>query len=79
MARSDVSLSERRATIAKLGCNVLPIVDRNYFHSIDFREPGGVLIEIGTDSPGFAVDESADHLGETLMLPPTSNDIGRNW
>lgn len=44
--------------------------DRNYFRSIYFREPGGVLFEIATDGPGFAVDEDPDHLGESLMLPP---------
>lgn len=44
--------------------------DRNYFRSIYFREPGGVLFEIATDGPGFAVDEDPAHLGESLMLPP---------
>ena len=43
--------------------------DRNYFRSIYFREPGGVLFEIATDAPGFAVDEDPAHLGESLMLP----------
>jgi len=47
-----------------------PIVDRVYFHSIYFREPGGVLFEIATDLPGFAIDEPVEHLGERLMLPP---------
>jgi glyoxalase family protein len=49
---------------------VTPVVDRVYFHSIYFREPGGILFEIATDPPGFAVDEAVDHLGERLMLPP---------
>ena len=44
-------------------------MDRTYFHSIYYREPGGVLFEIATDPPGFAVDESPEHLGERLMLP----------
>jgi glyoxalase family protein len=44
-------------------------MDRKYFHSIYFREPGGVLFEIATDGPGMAVDESAEHLGEGLALP----------
>lgn len=44
--------------------------DRNYFRSVYFREPGGVLFEIATDAPGFAVDEPADRLGEGLKLPP---------
>jgi glyoxalase family protein len=46
------------------------IIDRFYFHSIYFREPGGVLFEIATDEPGFAVDEDPEHLGEMLALPP---------
>jgi glyoxalase family protein len=49
---------------------VTPVIDRLYFHSIYFREPGGVLFEIATDPPGFAIDEAVDHLGERLMLPP---------
>ena len=44
--------------------------DRNYFRSVYFREPGGVLFEIATDPPGFAVDEPADSLGRALKLPP---------
>jgi len=44
--------------------------DRNYFRSIYFREPGGILFEIATDAPGFAVDEDPAHLGESLKLPP---------
>jgi glyoxalase family protein len=51
------------------GLNVSPIMDRAYFLSIYFREPGGILFEIATDPPGFAIDEPADHLGERLMLP----------
>jgi glyoxalase family protein len=46
------------------------VLDRNYFRSIYFREPGGVLFEIATDPPGFAVDEDLEHLGEDLKLPP---------
>ena len=46
-----------------------PIIDRTYFHSIYYREPGRVLFEIATDPPGFAVDEPPGHLGEHLMLP----------
>jgi glyoxalase family protein len=49
---------------------VTPIIDRVYFLSIYFREPGGVLFEIATDPPGFAIDEPVEHLGERLMLPP---------
>jgi glyoxalase family protein len=49
---------------------VTPQIDRFYFQSIYFREPGGVLFEIATDGPGFATDEDAQHLGERLSLPP---------
>ena len=45
------------------------VVDRNYFHSIYFREPGGILFEIATDQPGFMIDESFENLGTTLKLP----------
>ena len=47
-----------------------PLIDRFYFSSIYFREPGGVLFEIATDGPGFATDEPIEHLGERLALPP---------
>ncbi|WP_026190593.1 ring-cleaving dioxygenase [Methylobacterium sp. WSM2598] len=58
----------RRLTEAH-GVQVTEQRDRNYFRSVYFREPGGVLFEIATDSPGFAVDEAAAHLGEALKLP----------
>ena len=45
-------------------------MDRSYFHSIYFREPGGVLFEIATDPPGFATDETVETLGSRLRLPP---------
>jgi glyoxalase family protein len=48
---------------------VTPVIDRKYFHSIYFREPGGVLFEIATDPPGFAVDEPVETLGSHLVLP----------
>jgi glyoxalase family protein len=66
----DAQQREWLAEIGRLGYNVSPIMDRVYFHSIYFREPGGILFEIATDSPGFMVDESADKLGSTLALPP---------
>ena len=56
--------------IAAAGLNVTPVIDRFYFKSIYFREPGGVLFEIATDGPGFATDEDPAHLGERLALPP---------
>jgi glyoxalase family protein len=52
------------------GLHVTPVIDRFYFKSLYFREPGGVLFEIATDGPGFATDEDAAHLGERLSLPP---------
>src|SRR5579863_8814542 len=52
------------------GLNATPVIDRFYFRSIYFREPGGVLFEIATEGPGFATDESEEHLGESLALPP---------
>ena len=58
-----------REKIARLGYDVTPIIDRTYFHSVYFREPGGVLFEIATDPPGFAVDEPPDQLGRRLVLP----------
>lgn len=59
-----------RERIAAAGLNVTPVIDRFYFKSIYFRTPGGALFEIATDGPGFATDEDAEHLGETLALPP---------
>jgi len=51
------------------GYQVTDVIDRNYFHSIYFREPGGVLFEIATDGPGFMIDEAREELGKTLKLP----------
>ena len=61
---------ELREKVAALDYNVTPVLDRNYFRSIYFREPGGVLFEIATDPPGFAADEDPEHLGASLKLPP---------
>lgn len=59
-----------RTTVAGLGYNVTPVLDRSYFQSIYFREPAGVLFEIATDLPGFSVDEPAERLAGRLTLPP---------
>ena len=59
-----------RERLAQVGARPTPIIDRQYFLSIYFREPRGVLFELATPSPGFAIDESPDHLGEALRLPP---------
>lgn len=69
-AKDDAEQRAWREEIASLGFNVSPIMDRTYFHSIYFREPGGVLFEIATDPPGFALDESPEELGNNLRLPP---------
>jgi glyoxalase family protein len=49
--------------------HVTPVIDRDYFLSIYFRQPHGILFEIATTSPGFAVDEDPRHLGEEMRLP----------
>jgi len=59
-----------RERVANSGAHPTPVIDRFYFRSIYFREPSGVLFEIATIGPGFAVDEDAEHLGEHLSLPP---------
>jgi glyoxalase family protein len=59
-----------REQIVGLRLDVTPVIDRFYFHSIYFREPGGILFEIATEGPGFTVDEPAKDLGQTLKLPP---------
>jgi catechol 2,3-dioxygenase-like lactoylglutathione lyase family enzyme len=59
-----------REVLVREGFSVTPVIDRYYFKSIYFREPGGVLFEIATDGPGFTVDEAPDALGSTLSLPP---------
>jgi len=69
-ADDDEQLKMREQLVAR-GLNVTPVIDRQYFHSIYFREPNGILFEIATDGPGFLIDEPADALGETLKLPPT--------
>jgi len=58
-----------REKLVKARLNVTPVIDRKYFHSIYFREPGRVLFEIATDPPGFTVDEPLEKLGSTLTLP----------
>jgi len=69
--RTDDDASQRQwlKKITQLGLHASPVMDRKYFHSIYFREPGGVLFEIATDGPGMAVDEAEEHLGEALVLP----------
>jgi glyoxalase family protein len=59
-----------RAQVLEAGGWPTEVIDRFWFRSVYFKEPGGVLLELATDGPGFAVDEDAAHLGETLVLPP---------
>ena len=59
-----------RARLTDRGVRVSPVKDRSYFHSIYFREPGGVLFEIATQGPGFTIDEPPAELGSRLCLPP---------
>ena len=59
-----------RAEVAGAGAHPTEVIDRFWFRSVYFREPGGVLFEIATDGPGFAVDEPTESLGERLVLPP---------
>ena len=63
-----------REVLLAAGRTVTPVIDRKYFHSIYFREPGGVLFEIATDRPGFTVDEPEEALGSALQLPPQYED-----
>ena len=69
-ARDDAEQLVWRERLVDLGYNVTPVIDRTYFHSIYFREPGGVLFEIATDPPGFTLDESLEELGNQLRLSP---------
>jgi glyoxalase family protein len=59
-----------RARVESGGGHPTPVIDRFWFKSVYFKEPGGVLFELATDGPGFAVDEDPAHLGESLVLPP---------
>ena len=62
-------LMQYREKIVNMGLNITEKIDRNYFYSLYFREPGGVLFEIATDNPGFSVDEPVAELGNGLKLP----------
>jgi glyoxalase family protein len=59
-----------RRQVESAGAQATPVIDRFWFKSVYFKEPGGVLFELATDGPGFAVDEDREHLGESLVLPP---------
>ena len=68
-AKDDNIMMEFREKVQNAGLNITEKIDRNYFYSLYFREPEGILFEIASDNPGFAVDESKEHLGEALKLP----------
>jgi glyoxalase family protein len=69
-AADDAELAELRATVIDAGARPTPIIDRQYFHSVYFREPSGVLFELATRDIGFDVDEPRETLGRALKLPP---------
>jgi glyoxalase family protein len=75
---SDEQQKMLRAKIVKAGLNATPVIDRTYFHSVYFREPGGVLFEIATNPPGFAMDEKVEELGTHLMLPPWLESVRKD-
>jgi catechol 2,3-dioxygenase-like lactoylglutathione lyase family enzyme len=76
-AADDAEQKARQEEIRLLEVGVTDVRDRNYFRSIYFREPGGVLFEIATDGPGFTVDETPAELGTTLKLPPQYESMRR--
>lgn len=67
--KNEEVLMAFREKVEAFGLSITPKIDRNYFYSLYFREPGGVLFEIATDNPGFAVDEPVNELGQHLRLP----------
>ena len=69
-AADDAELSVLRERAAAAGARPTPIIDRQYFHSVYFREPSGVLFELATRDIGFDLDEPEESLGEALKLPP---------
>jgi glyoxalase family protein len=69
-AADDVELERFRGIAAQAGAHATPIIDRQYFHSVYFREPSGVLFELASRDIGFDYDEPLESLGEALKLPP---------
>jgi glyoxalase family protein len=74
-AKDEAEQLRWREYLVDLGYNVTPLIDRTYFHSIYFREPGGVLFEIATEPPGFTLDEKVEELGTHLCLPPWMESV----
>lgn len=69
-AKDDDEQKAMRKKVIEMSLNPTEVIDRHWFHSVYFQSPGGVLFEIATDGPGYAVDEDADKLGQKLILPP---------
>ena len=67
--KDEEDLMAIREKIVARGLHITEKIDRDYFFSLYFREPGGVLFEIATDNPGFATDETVENLGSSLQLP----------
>ena len=72
--RDEAEQKRWRQRLTSVGLSVTPVRDRSYFKSIYFNEPGGILFEIATDPPGFAIDESVDSLATGIRLPPWYED-----
>jgi len=66
----DEHQADVRERVERAHRHPTPVIDRFWFRSVYFKEPGGVLFELATDGPGFAVDEAPEHLGQSLVLPP---------
>lgn len=66
----EAELRGWQVRLARAGLRMTPVIDRYYFRSIYFHEPGGALLEMATDGPGLSTDEDPAHLGERLSLPP---------
>lgn len=73
--KDEQALMDIRQKVVARGLHITEKIDRDYFYSLYFREPGGVLFEIATDNPGFAVDESVENLGTSLRLPSRYEEI----
>lgn len=75
---TDESQINVRKKITGIGLDATPVIDRRYFHSVYFREPGGILFEVATDPPGFTVDQKEEELGQKLLLPDWLEPDRRN-
>ncbi len=73
--KDEKTQMEFREKILRRGLNITPKIDRDYFFSMYFREPGGILFELATENPGFDIDEPADELGTHLKLPKQYEDM----